>query len=198
MSDESKKLSKKFWIIACSICCFLAIFLIMGFSIVNNKKPKVVNEKLKGGNIVLNYTGNTSGLTINGMTPTSDIVGIKNNTDGSYFDFSVKVDLNKASNVNYEISIEKNRGLSTINDSDIKIYLEKEVDGTYEKVFGPTNFKGITADSKLGSKKGSMILYKNEISKDETTNYRLRLWMSDTCLMQSGNYSVAVLINGKA
>lgn len=196
--EKNKKLSKKFWMIAISLCCVLTIILVTGISIAQAKAPKIINKKMNGGSILLNYVGNTSGLTINGATPTSDLVAIQNESAESYFDFSVKTTLNKASSVEYEISIKKNRKLSTISDDDIKIYLEKEVDGTYEKVFGPNKFEGIKQDTKLGTKKSNMILYKNSKTKSGTDNYRLRIWMSDGCLMPSGNYSVNVEINGKA
>ena len=199
MSEEkNKKISKKFWIIAISLCCAFTIILITGISSAHAKASKIVKKEMNGGSILLKYVGNTSGLTINAATPTSDLVAIQNESAESYFDFSIKTVLKKANTIEYEISIKKNRNLSTINDDDIKVYLEKEVDGTYEKVFGPNKFEGIKRDTKLGTKKSNMILYKNKKEKNGTDNYRLRIWMSDGCLMPSGSYSVDVEINGKA
>jgi hypothetical protein len=43
-----------------------------------------------------------------------------------------------------------------------------------------------------------MVLYKVKKNTSGTTNYRLRMWLSDKSTMLVGNYSVEVSINGKA
>ena len=95
------KLSKNFWIVVIVVCCILIIFLATGFVMSSNKPDNVVKEEKNGGNLVLNYSGNTDGLTITNVVPTSDIVGMANNIDGSYFDFSVDVDLDTAKSIDY-------------------------------------------------------------------------------------------------
>ena len=76
--------------------------------------------------------------------------------------------------------------------------MEKESDGTYSKVFGPTTFEGLKKKTVLGSEKDSMVLTKAKKVKSGTDNYRLRIWLADTSLVQNGSYSVEVDINGKA
>ena len=116
------KLSKNFWIV---VCCILIVSLATGFVMSSNEPDNVVKKEKNGGNLVLNYSGNTDGLTITNVVPTSDIVGMANNIDGSYFDFSVDVDLDKAKSIDYELSISKVSSNCTIPDNDIKVYLEK-------------------------------------------------------------------------
>ncbi len=195
---DNNKLSKKFWIIIIVVCCILIAFLTTGFVISSNESDKVVNEEKNGGELILNYSGNTDGLTIMNVVPTSDIVGMANNIDGSYFDFSVDVDLDKAKSVDYELSISKVSSNCTIPDNDIKIYLEKMENGVYTEVFGPKKFVGLDDDSSLGTSQDSMILVKDSKNKSGSDKYRLRMWLADTSLVTSGSYSVEVNIVGKA
>lgn len=192
------KLSKKFWIIIIVVCCILIAFLTTGFVISSNESDKVVNEEKNGGELILNYSGNTDGLTIMNVVPTSNIVGMANNIDGSYFDFSVDVDLDKAKSIDYELSISKVSSNCTIPDNDIKIYLEKMENGVYTEVFGPKKFVGLDDDSSLGTSQDSMILVKDSKNKSGSDKYRLRMWLADTSLVTSGSYSVEVNIVGKA
>lgn len=198
MEKKNKGLSKSFWIILCSICLVFLIILIVGIISVKNKKPDVVKKKSDGGNIVLNYSGNTDGLSISNAIPTSDMVGMKSSDDGTYFDFSIDTTIDSAKYVEYEVSLSKVRSASTINDSDIRVYLEKEKDGTYNKVFGPSKFEGLEDDDSLGTEEGNMVLTKVKKSKTGRDNYRLRIWMADSSLMQNGSYSVEVEVKGKA
>lgn len=197
-SSRKEKLSKNFWIILVCVCSIFIIVLAVGIVLVSNKKQDIVVEKKEGGNILLNYSDNIDGLSISNAIPTSDLIGIKDNTEGSYFDFSVDANLDEAKYVEYEVSIKRDKSKSTISDSDIRVYLEKESDGTYSKVFGPTTFEGLKKKTVLGSEKDSMVLTKAKKVKSGTDNYRLRIWLADTSLVQNGSYSVEVDINGKA
>jgi len=201
MEKENKKgknLSKNFWYVVIAVCSILIVLVAVGFILFSNRKPTVLNETKDGGNVTLNYSSNVKGLSIINATPVTDVVGMKNSLDDQYFDFSVDVDLEDANSVDYEIVVEKNKGASTVDDKDIKIYLEKEKSGSYVKVFGPEKFTGMKEKSELGSPKGSMVVATASKIKSGTDNYRLRMWLSDTSLMTTGNYSVTVSVNGIA
>lgn len=198
MENKKGELSKKFWYIVIGLCTVLLIFLIVGFVIYKNRKPEVVDKKVTGGSVVLNYVDNITGLTLKDMTPTTDAIGMKKDKEEEYFDFSIDTEISEAKEIEYELAVVKDKSLSTISDDDIKIYLEKEDSGTYNMVFGPEPYKAIKKDSKLGSPEGSMILLKEKKKKDSKENYRLRIWLSDKSLTPKGNYSVEVILNGKA
>ena len=155
-------------------------------------------EEENGANITLNYSSNNSGLTIENASKKEDKVAIQDLKDGEYFDFSVDVLLDNASKVEYEISIVKSTSNSTISDDDIKIYLEKEKDGTYTKVFGPDKYVALKKKSEFGSKKGSMPLLSVKKTNSNVDNYRLKIWLSDKASVSSGTYSVDVEVNGIA
>jgi hypothetical protein len=203
MKKENKKgtnknLSTNFWIILTVISIILIIIIAVGFALFTNSNNEVVDKYESGGKIVLNYSNNINGLSITNAIPTADLVGIKNSSDGTYFDFSVKSTLDEASSIQYEISVSKDKKNSTISDDDIRIYLEKEKSGTYTKVFGPDKFTGIKEESELGTKKGNMVLIQSKVIKNSTDNYRLRLWLSDKSVVTNGSYTVLIEVNGVA
>lgn len=198
---ENKKkgeLSKEFWYFFIGFCCLFIIVLAVGFAVFANREDEVLEKEESGGNIVLNYTNNISGLKIINATPTTDAIGIKNNEDGQYFDFSIDTKLDNAPSIEYEIAAIKDSTISTISNDDIKIYLEKENSGSFTKVFGPAKFSAIKESTKLGSPEGSMVLTHSKIKKSGTENYRLRMWLSDKSVLTSGNYGIEIVVNGKA
>lgn len=196
--ENKKELSKNFWYMIIGICSLLIVIIIIAFVVFANRKPEVVEKNENGANIVLNYSSDVSGLKLTELTPTTDAVGMKNSNEDEYFDFSVEVALDNARGVEYEISAIKDTKNSNISDDDIKIYLEKEKSGTYTKVFGPEKFKPLKKKTEIGSEKGSMVLTKTKKTNSIADNYRLRVWLSDKSNTPSGNYSIKIVVNGKA
>ena len=147
--------------------------------------------------ISMTYTENMNGISIQDALPTSDEVGKKLNGKGEYFDFTIKSNIVNSS-ITYEIAAIKDKS-STISDDSIKLYLEKQNSGTYEQVMEPTIFKSITKRSKIGSPKGSMVLYKLNRKKSGTDNYRLRMWIKEDAVVEMDkSYTVKVNVYGKA
>ena len=193
---ETEKTTKKFWIILLCVCTLFLIFTIVGFIIFSNRKPEIVNEQLDGGTIDLSYTSDSSYLNINGAVPTTDEVGMVNNAEGGYFDFSVNTEFDDAKAITYELSIKKVKG--NVSDDDIIIYLEKEDSGTYSPILKPTSYKPLKKDNKNGTKKNNMILITEEKNKSTIDNYRLRTWISDKSSVSNGIYQLEINIIAKA
>lgn len=194
-----KKDSKHNFIILMLVVTILLIgFIVGGFILYSTREKNIVEEEENGADIILNYSSVDSGLQIRKATKVSDSVGMVNLKDGEYFDFSIEVLLDSASSVEYEIAIVKDDENSTIPDSDIKIYLEKEKDGTYTKVFGPSEFVPLKKSSEYGTKKGNMSLIEVKKKNSNADNYRLRMWLSDKSNLNDGSYSVNVEVHGIA
>ena len=195
-NTSDKKLLILVGLISVGVLFLLIVCLVVFF----NKPKEVVTENKEGGSVSLSYTDKQNTLAIKNATPLEDSVGIKDLTGENYFEFSVETKLEDAREVNYELSISKNISDCTINDSDIKIYLEKEDSGTYTKVFGPDSFKGSKAVTKLGTPKGDMVLTKVNNKKSVTENYRLKIWLSNTASSStvSQDYSVDINVVGNA
>lgn len=193
-NNKTKELSKEFWIVLIAICLFFIVLIGIGFFTFANREKDVIVEEEAAGKITLNYSSTTNGLTITKVTPTTDAVGMKSE---NYFEFSIKSKLEDDQEVEYEIAILKNNKKSTIPDDGIKIYLEKEKDGLYTDVFGPDKYEALKSNTEIGSKKGEMVIANVSRSESGTDNYRLRIWMSDKCILEQGDYSVDVNLYAK-
>lgn len=195
---EKIGVSKKFIYILFFICIILLIFIIVGFTLFANRKEKVITEEENGGSVVLKYTNEFAGLKLLNAIPTSDISGINNCSDDSFFDFSVEVSIDEAPSIDYEISLVKEKNSCNVPDEDIRIYLEKEKSGTYTKVFGPSEFTPLKKNTELNSKMGSMVIYSINKMKTSVDNYRLKIWLSDKSLVVNNSCNIEVFVNGKA
>lgn len=198
MDKDNNKSNKRFLFMVLSFCLILIFLVLIGFKKFLNKGEKVIEKEKHGGNVTLNYSSSFKGISIINAIPTSDSVGMTSTDEEQIFDFSIKVDLDKANSVEYEIYVSKKKNDSSIVDDDIRIYLEKEKSGTYTKLIDPTNFKSMKKNPKLEVKEESMLLTKVEKEKSGTDNYRLKMWLADTSLIQNGSYSIEVNVVGKA
>lgn len=200
MKEEKKNNSKSFVCIIVVICLVFACVLGISIFMFLKQEPKEINKKYDGGEIELTYADDSNIFSITKATPTTDAVGIKMDKEDQYFDFTVESTFDSALEIDYEIYVEKVGDTSTINDEDIRIYLEKQNSGTYESVFEPKEFKGLKKKSALGTPKDAMVLYSGNTTVDVSENYRLRMWMSDKAANSStsNDYAVEVHVIGKA
>ena len=195
---DSKNSGRAFIILMVSVTLLLIGLIVTGFIIFSSREKDIIEEEENGADIILNYSSNVSGIQLRNATKVKDEEGIVGLKDGEYFDFSIEVLLDNASNVEYEISIVKDIIRSNISDNDIRIYLEKEKEGTYTKVFGPDKYTPLKKKSEFGSKKGSMPILAVKKTNSRVDNYRLRIWLSDKASVDTGNYSIDVEVNGVA
>lgn len=205
-TQENKSNSSKFIFISVILVTILVI-LVLCLSFTAFKKAtsedgtNPSNDSNGNGGInskiSMTYTENMNGISIQDALPTSDEVGKHLKGKGEYFDFTIKSNVVNSS-ITYEIAAIKDKS-STISDDSIKLYLEKQNSGTYEQVMEPTIFKSITKRSKIGSPKGSMVLYKLNRKKSGTDNYRLRMWIKEDAVVEMDkSYTVKVNVYGKA
>ena len=205
-TQENKSNSSKFIFISVILVTILVILVLClsftAFKKATSEDGTNSNNDSNGNGginsrISMTYTENMNGISIQDALPTSDEVGKKLNGKGEYFDFTIKSNIVNSS-ITYEIAAIKDKS-STISDDSIKLYLEKQNSGTYEQVMEPTIFKSITKRSKIGSPKGSMVLYKLNRKKSGTDNYRLRMWIKEDAVVEMDkSYTVKVNVYGKA
>ena len=193
---KKNTLSNNFFIGMVLIFLVLIVFVGIGFGVFAAQNNKVVYQTKNGGDIVINYTNNVSGLKITNAIPTTDSVAINSSDDEDYFEFSIDVLLDNAKSIDYEIAAIKDKSNSTITDDDIRIYLEKEDSGEYQEVLEPSPFIPLKEDSKLGTKAGNMILYSTKKSNSDSDHFRLRMWLSDKSVISNGSYEIEIVVNG--
>lgn len=197
MNKEVKQ-SNYFWYLIVGIIFVMILVASIGFVAFSNREDEVIEKNSDGAKVYLNYSSDIPGLKLTNMTPTSNDVSMNELKEGYYFDFSVEVDMLKAKEYEYEISVVKDSNNSSIVDDDVRVYLEKEDSGSYVQVFEPNKYSPLKKKSDLGSPKGSMVLYTESCSKDCSNNYRLRIWLSDSSTVTIGSYGVDVIVNGVA
>lgn len=196
---ESKSKTKNVVIFLVLLSIVLIAVIVVAFTMFFKEQEKNVKEIVKTGTVSMNYKSEVNGLQLTSITPVANDVAIENRAEGSYFDFSVSSDIDSDTSVDYEISLVKDES-STISDSDIMVYLEKQTSGTYSKVDNPKQFTPVKKKTNLGSPAKSMVLGKFSLSANQVDNYRLRIWVKDGAVITdpNANYKVRVNVYGKA
>lgn len=197
---ENKKGISKGILLSSIVIVLLVVGIVIGaFNIYNSQPVDVVEENLTGGEISLTYSDDENLFVIENAIPTSDIVGTKYDSAELYFDFTVKTELEDANSISYDVILVKDDISSTAKNENIKIYLEKQTNGSFVKVIDPIVFKPTIKNEEYGEK--AMSIYTYEKSKSGSDNYRLRMWVSDTAVFNVGeiqNFGVKVAIKGSA
>ena len=158
----------------------------------------IKSNTISTGNISMNYTEDTNGISIENALPTSDMVGKTLKGKGEYFDFTINSTIVGNVSVNYEISAIKDVN-SNIPDNAVKLYLEQQKSGSYEEVMAPSLFTPIDKQTNVGSPQGSMVLMNVTKKASSVDNYRLRMWLAENAVVESGKYySVKINVYGKA
>ena len=158
----------------------------------------IKSNTISTGNISMNYTEDTNGISIENALPTSDMVGKTLKGKGEYFDFTINSTIVGNVSVNYEVAAIKDVN-STIPDNAVKLYLEQQKSGSYEEVMPPTFFKPIDKQSNVGAPKDYMVLVNVTKKESAVDNYRLRMWLAEDAVVEAGKYySVKINVYGKA
>lgn len=185
-------------LVVLGISVVLILIVVFSFMMFFRKQEQNVNEVVKNGVVTMNYKTATNEFALTNLVPMSNEAGKDLRTEGSYFDFSVSSEMEQDTSVQYEIALIKDDN-STIPDSDVVVYLEKQNSGSYAKVDNPSVFAPIKKKTSLGSPKKSMVLDKVNLSSEKKNNYRLRLWVREGAVVAPGaTYSVKVKVYGKA
>ena len=198
-NDEmlKKESNNKIFIIV--VCLFIFIIMVIGVSMATftyTKEKESVNT-ISTGNVYLNYTEDTNGINITNAFPMADEVGMTLTDENQYFDFTVDAKITGDVVANYEIAAEKETS-STLNDDEVKLYLEKKVNNSYEEVMAPKNFTPLKETTDLGSMAGTMLLDTGTISKSTSVSYRLRMWVADTAVIDNLEKTFGVRVSIKA
>ena len=184
-------------IILTSFIIVLVIFSAFVFFIDGEKsKNKIIDD----GVVLMTYNSEKPILELSSVVPINDGVGVILDSPEHIFDFTVDVDLEDSSEIEYEIVIIKD-DKSTVLDKDVRFYLERQESGSYVKLNEVTAYVPLMKKSEFSAPKGSMILAKINCKKNVTDNYRLRMWFSDTgeySLDEIQNYKISVVVYGHA
>lgn len=188
---DKKGVSKKVicWIILISVLVILIV--VLAFGLLSNKKDDTVDE-YNPGVITMSYTDSNT-FKFTNLVPLTDSLG---KTSEQYFDFVVNTKLEDSDEINYEIAVSIIEDESNVTGDMIKFYLEKQNSGSFNKVFGPSVFKGLNKSSKLSTPAGSMVLLEDTKKRDSVDNYRLRVFLDEKSTVVPDNiYYVSVKVD---
>lgn len=197
IKEEDKKVKNLLFSL---VVVTILVLIVLGLSFATYQQEHKKNSfnSFTTQNISMNYTESLNGISIINAVPISDSVGKKLSGKGEYFDFTIDSTIAGNANVEYEIAAMKDSD-STIPDSNIKLYLEQIVSGSYEEVMKPTLYTPIKEQSSIGSPVGSMILHKVERTESGVDSYRLRMWIKEDAQIEvTQKYIVKVNVYGKA
>ena len=149
------------------------------------------------GTITMSYSETTNGINLTNALPMSDGVGMTLSEENQYFDFTVEASLEGDVSANYEVSAEKEAS-STLNNDEVKLYLEKKVNDSYQEVMAPKHFTPLKQSTDLGTMAGAMLLDSDTIQEDSIISYRLRMWVADDTILGDLEKSFGVRVSIKA
>lgn len=176
---------------------FVILMISLSFSLYIKRQKEAIKKDDRISRISMNYTENTNGISIENAMPIEDEVGMKQTNDNEYFDFTVNYNVVGNAKVEYEIAAVKDSS-STIDDNDVKLYLEEQKSGTYVKTLEPKKFTPISSSTSVGSPKNSMVLKRVVKSASGSSNYRLRMWIKKEANVQADKkYTVKINVYGK-
>lgn len=202
--EEEEKERTYLWIIFLVAAMFLFI-IVIGFSY------SIFNNSLKGNKVpidsgvIFNYSdgdGSKNSVNLKNARDIEDEVGKKISGENNYFDFNISGNT-KNMLKRYMILLEKDENVSTILDSDIKVYLTRVNGVVEEELFldVPTysELEDIVIDGKTYK-----VLYINEFEEKENHHhnnnkfnhdYIFRMWIRENAEDYYGeSYSVKVHI----
>ena len=196
--SNKKGISFKVWMLL--IAVFLSVGAVIGVSayLFYGEEKNIEYDEVSGGELSMTYTDDQNIFSITNGIMMSDVDGMAQDASDKFFDFSVNTDISNANNLEYSIILVKDETLSTALDENVKIYLEKEVSGSYSEVYGPVVFSSNMKDSEY---ENAMTIYKGTNKNNKTENFRLRMWISSDANItpeQIQNYSVKIMVDGKA
>lgn len=185
MNKDKKEVSTNKIIVLLIVVTALILFIIAFAFVSFEKRQSDSNDKkLNTGTISITYSNSVNGINMNNFVPITDEVGEKLDDINQYFDFTVNAEIDGEAQIDYEMVLEKSEDCN-IDDKYIKVYLEKENEGTYSKVFEPKLFTGLEEPSSIGSPSYSMILSFGNYVTSTKDKYRLRVWIDETASLVS-------------
>ena len=198
-NDEEIKKESNNKIFVIIICLFIFIIMVIGVSMATFTYTKENNRvnTISTGNIYLNYTEDTNGINITNAFPLTDNVGKLLSDENQYFDFTVEAKISGDVVAKYEVSAEKETS-STLDNNEVKLYLEKMVNNSYQEVMAPKNYTPLKESTDLGTEVGTMLLDSGTFTKSSSVNYRLRMWVADNAVIDNLERTFGVRVSIKA
>lgn len=207
--EKDNNSSKQILLSVLGVAILIVAVVGISFAVFSYNKAGEVNNTISTGTITMSYNEPQNGINIENAVPMTEAQGKVLTADNEKFDFTVDCTIKGTTTVNYEVVAVKQTETSTIEDANIRLYLEESDDGTtYTSAKEPTAYSNtLTSADDYGAPVGSMVLYNGAFSANADTNqgvkqtkyFRLRMWVDSAYVVSgtSGTYQVKVNVYGK-
>ena len=158
------------------------------------------------GTITMSYTEGKNGITLTDALPITDDAGKALSAEGQYFDFTVNAKIVGKGTTKIDYVITATEVTTSLPSTGVKAYLTSNTDQTVELAPTivstlPLTESGNSAGAPVGEhilKSGSISTTDNSVN--ETTTYRLRMWVDQNYQAPSTQqvYSIKVNVYGAA
>lgn len=178
----------------------------ISFAAFSYSKTGEKENTITTGTITMSYTENTNGIAITDALPITDDAGKALSAEGQYFDFTVNAKIVGKGTTKIDYVITATEVTTSLPSTGVKAYLTSNTDATVELAPTivstlPLTESGNSAGAPVGEhilKSGSISTTDNSVN--ETTTYRLRMWVDQNYQAPSSQqvYSIKVNVYGAA
>ncbi len=168
------------------VTVFLVLLLVMviigvSYAAFTFSKAGTVENAITTGAVTMIYTEGDNQITINNAVPMTEDVGKTLSDENHLFDFTININIVGNTTISYEVTAEKDPS-STLANSEVRLYLQKSLDGTNynEEVLEPSPYEPLDSEDEFGAKAGEMVLDVGSTNKTVMYYYRLRMWVDES------------------
>ena len=206
MNENSSNSSKQILISILGVAILIVAVVGISFAAFTYVGPGSKTNSITTGTITMSYTEDTNGITLSNALPMTDDAGKALSAEGQYFDFTVNAKIVGKGTTKIDYVITATEVTTSLPNTGVKVYLTSNTDQTVE--LAPTIVSTLPltqAGNSAGATAGERILKSGSISTtdnsvNETTTYRLRMWVDQNYQAPSTQqvYSIKVNVYGAA
>ncbi|CDE73398.1 unknown [Clostridium sp. CAG:451] len=206
MNENNSNSSKQILISILGVAILIVAVVGISFAAFTYARTGTTTNTITTGTITMSYTEGKNGITLTDALPITDDAGKALSAEGQYFDFTVNAKIVGKGTTKIDYVITATEVTTSLPSTGVKAYLTSNTDQTVELAPTivstlPLTESGNSAGAPVGEhilKSGSISTTDNSVN--ETTTYRLRMWVDQNYQAPSTQqvYSIKVNVYGAA
>ncbi len=206
MNENNSNSSKQILISILGVAILIVAVVGISFAAFTYVGTGTTTNTITTGTITMSYTEDTNGITLSNALPMTDEAGKALSGEDQYFDFTVNAKIVGKGTTKIDYVITATEVTTSLPNTGVKVYLTSNTDAKVE--LAPTLVSALPltqAGNSAGATAGERILKSDSISTtdtsvDQTTTYRLRMWVDQNYEAPSEQqiYSIKVNVYGAA
>ncbi len=206
MNENNSNSSKQILISILGVAILIVAVVGISFAAFTYARTGTTTNTITTGTITMSYTEGKNGITLTDALPITDDAGKALSAEGQYFDFTVNAKIVGKGTTKIDYVITATEVTTSLPSTGVKAYLTSNTDATVELAPTivstlPLTESGNSAGAPVGEhilKSGSISTTDNSVN--ETTTYRLRMWVDQNYQAPSTQqvYSIKVNVYGAA